>query len=71
MASVGLGNSIVVELHARGYKASNIKLELQRMSRSSCKTWFPAGSILRNEEHADAAVRELLDENGLTLTSMI
>jgi 8-oxo-dGTP pyrophosphatase MutT (NUDIX family) len=34
----------------------------------SGKTWLPIGSILRNEEPVDGAVRELLEETGLTLT---
>jgi 8-oxo-dGTP pyrophosphatase MutT (NUDIX family) len=40
---------------------------LQREPRTG-KTWFPAGSVAANEEHVDAAVRELLEETGLTLT---
>jgi 8-oxo-dGTP pyrophosphatase MutT (NUDIX family) len=68
MASLGLGHYMVVVQHVRGSKASNIKLVLQREPRSS-NTWFPAGSILPNEEHVDAVVRELLEESGLTLTS--
>jgi 8-oxo-dGTP pyrophosphatase MutT (NUDIX family) len=32
------------------------------------KTRFPAGSILRNEEFADAAVSELFEETGQTVT---
>jgi 8-oxo-dGTP pyrophosphatase MutT (NUDIX family) len=39
---------------------------LQREPRT-CKTWFLAGSILPNEAHVDDAVRELLEETGLTL----
>ena len=44
-----------------------MKLVLQREPRTG-KTWFPADSVLPNEEHADAAVRELHEETGLTLT---
>jgi 8-oxo-dGTP pyrophosphatase MutT (NUDIX family) len=40
---------------------------LQREPRSG-KTWFPAGSILHNEKHVDALVRELLEENGITMS---
>jgi hypothetical protein len=32
------------------------------------QTWFPAGSILPNEALFDAAVRELFENTGLTLT---
>jgi 8-oxo-dGTP pyrophosphatase MutT (NUDIX family) len=57
---------VVVVIHVGGSTASNIRLVLQRESRTS-KTWFLAGSILPNEEHVDAVVRELLVETGLTL----
>jgi 8-oxo-dGTP pyrophosphatase MutT (NUDIX family) len=40
---------------------------LQREPRTG-KTWFPAGSLVANEEHVDAAVRELHEETGLALT---
>jgi ADP-ribose pyrophosphatase YjhB (NUDIX family) len=40
---------------------------LQREHRTS-KTWFLAGSNLLNEEHVDAAIRELFEESGLSLT---
>jgi ADP-ribose pyrophosphatase YjhB (NUDIX family) len=40
---------------------------LQREPRTG-KTWFPVGSIIANEEHVDAAVRELHEETGLILT---
>jgi ADP-ribose pyrophosphatase YjhB (NUDIX family) len=33
-----------------------------------CKTLFPVGSILPNEEYVDDAVRELFESIGLTLT---
>jgi ADP-ribose pyrophosphatase YjhB (NUDIX family) len=36
---------------------------------SSGKTWFPTSSILCNEEHVDAAIRELHEETCLILTS--
>jgi 8-oxo-dGTP pyrophosphatase MutT (NUDIX family) len=55
----------MVALHVGGYKASDIKLVLRREPRT-CKTWFHAGSILPNEEHVDAVIRELLGEIGLT-----
>jgi 8-oxo-dGTP pyrophosphatase MutT (NUDIX family) len=32
------------------------------------QTWFLVGSILPNEEHVDAAVRELFEETDLILT---
>jgi 8-oxo-dGTP pyrophosphatase MutT (NUDIX family) len=45
----------------------DVKLVLQREPRTG-KTWFPAGSVTANEEPVDAAVRELREEAGLTLT---
>jgi 8-oxo-dGTP pyrophosphatase MutT (NUDIX family) len=50
-----------------GSLASDIKLVLRREPRTS-KNWFLVGSILPNEEHVDATVRELLEEIALTLT---
>jgi 8-oxo-dGTP pyrophosphatase MutT (NUDIX family) len=67
MASVGHVRFVVVVIHVEGTKLSNIKLVLQREPRTG-KTWFPAGSVAANEEHVDAAVRELHEETGLTLT---
>jgi 8-oxo-dGTP pyrophosphatase MutT (NUDIX family) len=67
MAFVGPGNYVVVVLYVGGSRAFYIKLILQCEPRTD-KTWFPAGSSLPNEEHVDAAVRELLYETGLTLT---
>jgi 8-oxo-dGTP pyrophosphatase MutT (NUDIX family) len=67
MASVGLGRYVVVVLHAGGTKLSDVKLVLQREPRTG-KSWFPAGSVTANEEHVDAAVRELYEETGLILT---
>jgi 8-oxo-dGTP pyrophosphatase MutT (NUDIX family) len=66
MASVGPGRYVVVVLHVGGTKLSDVKLVLQREPRS-IKTWFPAGSVTSNEEHVDAAVRELHEETGLIL----
>jgi ADP-ribose pyrophosphatase YjhB (NUDIX family) len=34
----------------------------------SGETWFPSGLVTANEEHVDAAVRELHEETGLILT---
>jgi 8-oxo-dGTP pyrophosphatase MutT (NUDIX family) len=67
MASVGPSRYVVVVLRVDGSKLADIKLVLQREPRSG-KTWFPAGSISSNEEHVDAAVRELHEETGLVLT---
>jgi 8-oxo-dGTP pyrophosphatase MutT (NUDIX family) len=67
MASVGHGHFVVVVIHVGGTKLSDVKLVLQREPRIG-KTWFPVGSVLPNEEPADAAVRELHEETGLTLT---
>jgi 8-oxo-dGTP pyrophosphatase MutT (NUDIX family) len=67
MASVGPGRYVVVVIHVGGTKLSNVKLVLQRRPRTG-KTWFPAGSVTTNEEHVDAAVRELHEETSLTLT---
>jgi 8-oxo-dGTP pyrophosphatase MutT (NUDIX family) len=67
MASLGLGNYVVVALYVGGSKSSNIKLASQREPRTG-KTWFLAGSILPNEVHVDAAVCELLEEIGITVT---
>jgi 8-oxo-dGTP pyrophosphatase MutT (NUDIX family) len=67
MASVGLGRYVVVVIHLGGTKLSNVKLVLQREPRTG-KTWFPAGSVTSNEALVDAAVRELHEETGLTLT---
>jgi 8-oxo-dGTP pyrophosphatase MutT (NUDIX family) len=68
MASVGHGHYVVLVIHVGGTKLSDVKLVLQREPRTG-KTWFPAGSILPNEEHVDAAVREIHEETDLTLTS--
>jgi 8-oxo-dGTP pyrophosphatase MutT (NUDIX family) len=67
MAFVGPGRYVVVVIHVGGTKLSNVKLVLQREPRTG-KTWFPAGSVAANEEHVDAALRELHEETGLTLT---
>jgi 8-oxo-dGTP pyrophosphatase MutT (NUDIX family) len=58
---------VVVVLHVGGTKLSNVKLVLQREPRTG-KTWFPVGSVAANDEPVDAAVRELREETGLTLT---
>jgi ADP-ribose pyrophosphatase YjhB (NUDIX family) len=58
---------VVVVIHVGGTKLSNVKLVLQREPRTG-KTWFPAGFVTTNEEPVDAAVRELHEETGLTLT---
>jgi hypothetical protein len=49
------GNYVAVALYFGGSKAYAIKQILQREPRIG-KTWFPAGSILPNEESLDAAV---------------
>jgi 8-oxo-dGTP pyrophosphatase MutT (NUDIX family) len=67
MASLGPGHYVVLVIHVGGTRPSEVKLVLQREPRSG-KTWFPAGSILPNEEPVDAAVRELHEETGLVLT---
>jgi 8-oxo-dGTP pyrophosphatase MutT (NUDIX family) len=67
MASVGPRHYVVVVIHVGGTKLSDVKLVLQREPRTG-KTWFPAGSVLPNEEPVDAAVRELHEETGLILT---
>jgi 8-oxo-dGTP pyrophosphatase MutT (NUDIX family) len=67
MASFGPGRYMVVVICVGGTKLSNAKLVLQREPRTG-KTWFPAGSVTANEEHVDAAVRELHEETGLTST---
>jgi 8-oxo-dGTP pyrophosphatase MutT (NUDIX family) len=67
MASLGLGTYVLVVLTVGGSKASSIKLALHREPHTSTDL-FPAGSILPNEELVDGAVRELLEEDGLTLT---
>jgi 8-oxo-dGTP pyrophosphatase MutT (NUDIX family) len=68
MAVAGHGNYvIVVVLHVGGFKACDIKLVLQREAHPG-KTCFSVGSILPNEEHIDASVRELFEENDLTQT---
>jgi 8-oxo-dGTP pyrophosphatase MutT (NUDIX family) len=67
MASVGPGRYVVVVIHVGGTKLSNVKQVLQREPRTG-KTWFTVGSVAANEEPVDAAVRELYEETGLTLT---
>jgi ADP-ribose pyrophosphatase YjhB (NUDIX family) len=67
MASVGSGNYGVVVMHFGGFNASYIKLVLHREPRAR-KAWCHAGIVLPNEEHVDAAVRELFKETDLTLT---
>jgi 8-oxo-dGTP pyrophosphatase MutT (NUDIX family) len=67
MAFVGPGRYVVVVLHVGGTKLSDVKLMLQREPRTG-KTWFAAGSVTANEERVDAALRELHEETGLSLT---
>jgi ADP-ribose pyrophosphatase YjhB (NUDIX family) len=67
MASVGPDRYVVVVLHVRGTKFSNVEMVLQREPRTG-KTWFPVGCVTANEEHVDAAVHELYEETGLILT---
>jgi 8-oxo-dGTP pyrophosphatase MutT (NUDIX family) len=65
MESFGPGNYMVVVLHVGGSKAFDINLVSVREPRTG-RTWFHASSILCNEEHVDAAVRELFEETCLT-----
>jgi 8-oxo-dGTP pyrophosphatase MutT (NUDIX family) len=67
MACVGPCHYVVVVPHVGGSKASDIKLVLHREPRIG-KAWFLADSILPNEEHVEADVRELPEEIGLKLT---
>jgi 8-oxo-dGTP pyrophosphatase MutT (NUDIX family) len=67
MASLGPGHYVVVVIHVGGTKLSNVKLVLQREPRTG-KTWFPLGYVAANEEPVDAAVRELHEKTGITLT---
>jgi 8-oxo-dGTP pyrophosphatase MutT (NUDIX family) len=67
MASLGPGHYVVLAINVGGTKSLDLKLIFQREPRFG-KTWFPAGSILPNEEHVGAAVRELHEETGLVLT---
>jgi 8-oxo-dGTP pyrophosphatase MutT (NUDIX family) len=67
MAFVGSGNYVFAVMCVGGSKAFDIKLVLQREPRTY-RTWFLACSILPNEEHVDAAIRDLFEETGLTLT---
>jgi 8-oxo-dGTP pyrophosphatase MutT (NUDIX family) len=67
MASVGPRHYVVLVIHVGGTKLSDVKMVLQREPRTG-ETWFPGGSVLPNEEHVDADVRELHEETGLTLT---
>jgi hypothetical protein len=57
MAYVGPRRYVVVVIHVGGTKLSNVKLVLQREPRTG-RTWFPVGSVLANEKHVDAVVRE-------------
>jgi hypothetical protein len=64
VASLGIGNYVVVVLNVGGSKASNIKLVLHREPPTG-KTSSLAGSILPNEEHVDVVVPELREEMAL------
>ena len=67
MSSLGPGHYVVLVIHVGGTKPSDLKLVFQREPRTG-RTWFPAGSVLPNEEPVDAAIRELHEETGLVLT---
>jgi hypothetical protein len=67
MAFVGPTRYVVVVLHVGGTKLSDIKLVLQREPRFG-NTCFPIGSVTANDEHVNAADRELHEENDLILT---
>jgi 8-oxo-dGTP pyrophosphatase MutT (NUDIX family) len=69
MASLGPGNHIVVVLYyyVGGSKAPGMKLVLHRDPRTR-KSWFLVGSIWPHEAPVDVALRELIEETGLTAT---
>jgi ADP-ribose pyrophosphatase YjhB (NUDIX family) len=67
MVSVGPDNCGVVDLSLESPHASDITLVLQREPRSG-KSWCVADIVLPKEKYVDAAVRDLFEEIGLTLT---
>jgi 8-oxo-dGTP pyrophosphatase MutT (NUDIX family) len=66
MASFRIYTYVVIVLPVGSPNASDIKLVLQREPKSN-RAWFPVGAGLTNEGHVDVAVRELLEETGMTL----
>jgi 8-oxo-dGTP pyrophosphatase MutT (NUDIX family) len=71
MAFVGLDNYVIIAMTVGGSKASDIKLVLLQPQPRTCIISFLAGSILRDEEPIDDAVRELHEETCLVLTMTI
>jgi hypothetical protein len=67
---VGRGNYVVVVLHVGGSKAFDIEHVLKREPRTG-KTWFPADSILHNEEHVDVPFDNCSRKLALLLPSTI
>jgi hypothetical protein len=58
MVAVGPCNYVVILLNVGGSKVSDMKLVLQREPRTR-KTWYHDGFVLHDDEHVDAAIREL------------
>jgi 8-oxo-dGTP pyrophosphatase MutT (NUDIX family) len=68
MAYVRHGNYLVVLLPVGSLNGTDIEFVMQREPRTG-QIWFHPDTVLPSEEPVDVAVRELLEETGLTPTA--